>query len=192
MIAPGPLMTDVAMESEAKSAPLPPQERYRRLGDLVIDREMRCVLREGQATRLEPRVFALLLYFIDNAGREISRQELGERVWNGVHVVDEAIQRAISVLRQALGDTPKQGLHIQTTASGGYRLVSEVGGVPAHALSLAVNWKVVGAALAVGVLLGVSVMALLGGADPPAYAPEALTSREAPSGGGDAIAPPAP
>lgn len=190
MITPGPLMTDAAMESEANAAPLQPKERYRRLGDLVIDRETRCVLRDGQATRLEPRVFALLLYLIDNAGREISRQELGERVWNGLHVVDEAIQRAISVLRQALGDTPKQGLHIQTTASGGYRLVSEVGRVPIHALSAAANWKVVSAALAVGVLLGVSVMALLGGANSPAYAPEAPTPLDVPISG-DAIAPPA-
>lgn len=184
-------MTDVARESEAEAAPLPPQERYCRLGDLVIDRERRCVLRDGQATRLEPRVFAVLLYLMDNAGREVSRQELGERVWNGVHVVDEAIQRAISVLRQALGDTPQQGLHIQTTASGGYLLVSEVSGVPTHALSFAANWKALGVALAVGVFLGASITTLLGRADHSGYAPEAPTPLDLPISG-DAVAPSAP
>lgn len=186
-------MTDATLGNDGQTAPLPAQERYRRLGDLVVDRETRCVLRDGQAMRLEPRVFALLAYFMDNPGREISRQELGQRVWNGVHVVDEAIQRAISVLRQALGDTPKQGLHIQTTVNGGYRLVSEVSGVQRQKLSALGDWRPLAVAGLLGLLLGVTAMSWLGG-ERPAYAPEApalnheTPNREAP----DAVAPRAP
>ncbi len=186
-------MTELAPENKGQSAQLQAHERYRRLGDLVIDRETRCVLRDGQATRLEPRVFALLAYFMDNPGREISRQELGQRVWNGVHVVDEAIQRAISVLRQALGDSPKQGLHIQTTANGGYSLVSELTGVQTQTTSAPGDWRPLAVALLAGVLLGVTAMSWLGG-EPPAYAPEApapdheTPNRQAP----DAKAPRAP
>lgn len=169
-------MTDIPMDSAATSAPLTPQERFRRLGDIVVDRETRCVLREGESTRLEPRVFALLIYFMDNPGREISRQELGTRVWNGVHVVDEAIQRAISVLRQALGDTPKQGLHIQTTSGGGYRLVSDVGPVMSQSAALPANWRNLAIAAAAGVLVGVTLMSALGSGD--AVAPEAPAPAE--------------
>jgi DNA-binding winged helix-turn-helix (wHTH) protein len=182
-------MTDVTSETLADPAPIAPQERYRRLGDIVIDRETRSVMRDGQATRLEPRVFTLLLYFMDNPGREISRQELGERVWNGVHVVDEAIQRAISVLRQALGDTPKQGLHIQTTTGGGYRLVSEVAAVPSQALTGARDWRALAVAAALGGLLGVMTMMWMGGSD--MRAPEAPPAPVA-APVGDAVAPPAP
>lgn len=185
-------MTDVSIEAAGEPAPMPPQDRFRRLGDIVIDRETRCVLRDGQATRLEPRVFALLIYLMDNPGREISRQELGTQVWNGVHVVDEAIQRAISVLRQALGDTPKQGLHIQTTQTGGYRLVSSVGGIPTQGfIQPLTNWKPLAVAAALGLVLGVSLMSLVGGGkDATPIAPRAVISQETPTP--DAIAPEAP
>lgn len=177
-------MTDIPMDSAAGAAPVAPKDRYRRLGDVIVDSERRCVLRDGQATKLEPRVFALLLYFIENPGREISRRELGERVWNGVHVVDEAIQRAISVLRQALGDTPKQGLHIQTTASGGYRLVSEVAPVTALTLDLPASWRSLAIAAAVGVLAGVTLMSVFRAEEvtpTPSAAPVARTPSEAPT-----------
>lgn len=191
-------MTDVPMESATHMAPFQPQERFRRLGDIVIDRETRSVLREGQVTRLEPRVFTLLLYFMDNPGREISRQELGERVWNGVHVVDEAIQRAISVLRQALGDTPKQGLHIQTTGSGAYRLVSDPSGLPVQSLASMPDWRALAVAALAGALLAVIVTTALADRDataPPAPTPQAYlptegaTPQPAPP---EAIAPRAP
>src|SRR5262249_1613080 len=127
-----------------------------RLGDVVIDCDTRCVFRDGVATRLEPRVFELLLYFVANPGREISRRELGERVWKGVHVVDEAIQRAVSVLRQALGDTPKQGLHIQTTAAGAYRLVSDVAALRAPSILAPTGWRNLAIAAVLGMVLGVT------------------------------------
>lgn len=177
-------MTDVPMDSAVSATPLQPQERFRRLGDVVVDRETRSVLREGQVTRLEPRVFALLLYFMENPGREISRQELGERVWNGVHVVDEAIQRAISVLRQALGDTPKQGLHIQTTGSGAYRLVSDVAVLPVNSLVASTDWRALAVAALAGAALAVTVMAALEDRDataPPAPTPVAYVASESPT-----------
>jgi DNA-binding winged helix-turn-helix (wHTH) protein len=199
MIAPDALMTDIPMNSATEAAQIAPTDRYRRLGDVIVDSETRCVLREGQATRLEPRVFTLLLYFMENPGREISRRELGERVWNGVHVVDEAIQRAISVLRQALGDTPKQGLHIQTTTNGGYRLVSEMASVRAQSLEPPANWRNLAIAAAAGVLAGVLLTTLFSMEEEvtptPSAAPVARTSSEEPTptpSPPEAIAPRAP
>lgn len=184
-------MTDLPMESDATpTQSTPTAERFWRLGDIVIDRDKRCVFRDSEVTRLEPRIFALLLYFLQHPGRELTRQELAARVWNGTNVVDEAIQRGVSILRAALGDTPKQGLHIQTTATGGYRLVSEVVSLPSQLAQAQLQWRSVAIAAAAGLALGVLGMSWFGQSQSH-YAPEAPPA-SASANASDAIAPLAP
>jgi DNA-binding winged helix-turn-helix (wHTH) protein len=169
-------MMDTETASKEVSAPIPASERFYRLGNVIIDRDTRCLMREGEVTRLEPRVFALLTYLVNNPGREISRQELGAQVWNGVTVVDEAIQRAVSILRGALGDSPKLALYIQTTAGGGYRLTCDAAAVPTNrSVSPATRQLVmVGGA---GLLLGILAMSWYASLAPvtpePSFAPAA-------------------
>ncbi|HCB08564.1 MAG TPA: hypothetical protein DEO96_02940 [Alteromonas sp.] len=60
-----------------------------------------------------------------NAGDTVERAELLRDIWNGRVVVEEALTRIISQLRQALGDSQQRRL-IQTVPKKGYRLRGEV------------------------------------------------------------------
>jgi two-component system copper resistance phosphate regulon response regulator CusR len=53
-----------------------------KIGDLVINREERRVLRGARRIELTPREFAILEYLMDNAGKTVSRTTLMREVWN--------------------------------------------------------------------------------------------------------------
>lgn len=72
---------------------------------------------------LEPKPSALLAFLIANAGRDISRDELIEHVWQGQIVSDGAINRVVVQLRKALNDNDKIRRFIVTVPKTGYRFV---------------------------------------------------------------------
>ena len=53
-----------------------------KVGDLVVNREERRVLRGARRIELTPREFSILEYLMDNAGKTISRTTLMREVWN--------------------------------------------------------------------------------------------------------------
>jgi len=81
------------------------------------------LIRSGSEERLEPKTAALLGYFIEHAGKDVSRDALIETVWYGQIVSDSAINRAVVNLRRALGDTEKTKRFIVTVPKVGYRFV---------------------------------------------------------------------
>ena len=97
--------------------------RFFVLGEVVADPERNVLLRHGEIVKLEPKVMALLAYLAANHGRIVGKDELIARVWNGTHVVDEAVQRAVSMLRAALDDDAKRPRVIETVPTKGYRLM---------------------------------------------------------------------
>lgn len=109
-------------QSEAQSAASAPPERFRVGPDIVADPVRHTITRNGQTVAVEPGVMRLLTYFAARPERIISKEELREQVW-GTHVVDEAVHRAISLLRSALGDTPRNSTVIETIPRHGYRLL---------------------------------------------------------------------
>lgn len=70
-------------------------------------------------TRLEPRVAALLRYFLDHQQQLVTREELVATVWEGRTVTDDAITRCVSILRQLLSPDDKQRF-IETVVRKGY------------------------------------------------------------------------
>lgn len=75
---------------------------------------------------LEPRVFALLVHFLENPGRLIDRDELISSVWDGRIVSDSAISTAIKVARQALGDDGAEPTWLKTLRGRGFRFDGDV------------------------------------------------------------------
>ncbi len=59
-------------------------------------------------------------------GRPLLRQELLDAVWPDTIVNEEALSRAVSQLRRALGDDPKAPRYLQTVHKGGYCLIAPV------------------------------------------------------------------
>src|SRR5262245_50599223 len=76
---------------------------------------------EGQTTRVEPRTMAVLCYLASRAQQTVTRDELLDALWKTRHVVDDALTRCISQIRQHLGDDPKNPQFIQTVPKVGYR-----------------------------------------------------------------------
>lgn len=83
------------------------------------------VLRDGNGEkRIEPKVMEVLVYLAEHAGDVVTRDELLDNVWSGMVVGDEALSRAISLLRTNLEDDPRKPIFIQTVPRRGYRLIA--------------------------------------------------------------------
>lgn len=87
-----------------------------------------------------------LNYFLLNAGRLVTRDELLNDVWGVRDVSDGRISRVIRVLRVALGDNSKQPLYIETIPKRGFRFVAKVTVIePAPSAADAVSQKSISA-----------------------------------------------
>src|SRR6185295_11259653 len=76
---------------------------------------------------LQPRVFDLLTFLVENCERVVTKEELLSAIWPGVVVTDASLQRAISLARSALRDGGLEDA-IRTHARQGYRFLASPGG----------------------------------------------------------------
>lgn len=91
-----------------------------------LDPQRRELRENGAAIDVEPQVFDLLLYLIDNAEHVVSKDELFEHVWSGRLVSDSTLSSRINAARRALGDDGDQQRLIRTVPRRGFRFVGEV------------------------------------------------------------------
>ncbi len=80
----------------------------------------------GKPCPIEPQVFALLAFLVENRERLVSRDELFEKVWDGRVVSDSALDSRVKSARKALGDDGKTQRFIRTIHGQGFRFVAEV------------------------------------------------------------------
>ncbi|HSK31099.1 MAG TPA: winged helix-turn-helix domain-containing protein, partial [Candidatus Limnocylindria bacterium] len=95
-------------------------------GEYALDANRRELARSGSPIHVEPQVFDLVLYLIQNRGRVVSKDDLLENVWDGRIVSESTLSNRISVARQAIGDSGDQQEFIKTIARRGLRFVGEV------------------------------------------------------------------
>jgi adenylate cyclase len=94
--------------------------------DYALDTERR-ELRRGQApVAIEPKVFDLLAFVIENRQRVVSRDDLIAQVWDGRIVSESALARCISEARSAIGDDGEAQRLIKTLPRKGLRFVGAV------------------------------------------------------------------
>ena len=91
----------------------------------VFDPETAGLLKSGQPVALEPQVFSLLKYLIENRGRIVSKDELIDEIWNGRVVSDAALNTRIRAIRRALGDDRTQQKYLRTYPKRGFRFVAD-------------------------------------------------------------------
>ena len=78
----------------------------------------------GAAIKLRPKAFELLKFLVANNRRAVSKQELMDTVWPGIHVGEDSLFQCIREIRTALGDTER---HMIKLVSGrGYVFTAEV------------------------------------------------------------------
>ena len=92
----------------------------------VLDAGLRELTRGGEAIAVEPQVFDLLIYLVENRDRVVSKDDLIETIWNGRIVSDSTLTSRINAARTAVGDSGKDQAVIRTIARKGFRFVGEI------------------------------------------------------------------
>jgi len=93
-------------------------------GDLRIDVGQQSLSRAGEAIALPNLSFKLLLALVRAAPNFLDNEELMRRVWPGLVVSPETVSKRVALLREALGDDPKQPRYIAGLRSRGYRMIA--------------------------------------------------------------------
>ena len=94
--------------------------------NFTLDTDDYSLTRNGISHPIEPQVFDLLVYLIENRNHVVSREELLESVWDGRIVSDSAINARLKEARKAVGDTGKQQRVIKTVHRRGYQFIADV------------------------------------------------------------------
>jgi DNA-binding response OmpR family regulator len=95
-------------------------------GDISIDPAKMEVRRDGAAITLTAHEFKLLRYFVENAGRVLSRSELLNDVWGyDSYPNTRTVDNQVLKLRQKLERDPAQPRHFLTVHGAGYKFVRE-------------------------------------------------------------------
>ena len=92
----------------------------------ALDCERRELRAQGAAVPVEPQVFDLLVYLIENRDRVVSKDDLIASVWSGRIVSDLTLDSRINAVRKALGDSGEHQRLVRTIARKGFRFVGEV------------------------------------------------------------------
>ncbi len=92
------------------------------MGDVVVDRARRTVMRGDVPLHLTPIEYRLLLAFIAHAGRVLTHRQLLREVWGPGHGTDAQYLRVyVGHLRQKLERDPTRPRHLLTETGIGYR-----------------------------------------------------------------------
>ncbi len=96
-----------------------------RVGDLVLNRSAHEVKRNGKTVELTSKEFALLEYFMANAGRVLSRTMIVENVWDkSFEGLTNIVDVYVLQLRRKIDDGTEQKL-IRTVRGVGYGITEQ-------------------------------------------------------------------
>lgn len=94
--------------------------------DCLLDIERRELRRSNQLVAVEPQVFDVLIYLVENRDRVVSKDDLIASVWGGRIVSESTLTSRINAARKAIGDTGEKQNLIRTFARKGVRFVAPV------------------------------------------------------------------
>ena len=96
-----------------------------KFSNIELDSENFCLTVDAKEVSVEPQVFNLIIYLIENRSKIVSRNEILEKVWSGRIVSDTSINNHIKSARKAMGDDGTKQHIIKTVHSRGYQFISE-------------------------------------------------------------------
>jgi TolB-like protein/Tfp pilus assembly protein PilF len=96
----------------------------------VLDTDRRELHCGCTAVGVEPQVFDLLIYLVENRDRVVSKDDLIASVWGGRIVSDSTLASRMNAARRAIGDNGEEQRLIRTVARRGVRFVGSVGTRP--------------------------------------------------------------
>ena len=97
-----------------------------RFNQFTIDTAQYQLSVDDKPVQIEPLVFDLLVYLIENRQRVVGRDELLENLWPGKVVTDSALAARLKDARRTLGDSGARQESIKTIHGRGYQFIAEV------------------------------------------------------------------
>ncbi len=89
-----------------------------------LDEANALLLGDGKAVTLAPRPFAVLCALARTPGSLMTKSALLDLVWGHRFVTESVLTTAISEVRAALDDDPKQPRYVETISRRGYRFIA--------------------------------------------------------------------
>ena len=112
----------VRIEALLRRAPVQTGRGVHQVGNLRVDFARKEVIRDGKPIHLSGREFQLLRYFMERAGKTISRAELLRAVWGyDASAYTRTVDVHVFSLRQKLEEEPSRPELITTVAGVGYK-----------------------------------------------------------------------
>src|SRR5580693_10473378 len=99
-----------ADQFEPKS-PGPCKRPFYEFGPFLLDTIQHVLLKEGRAVALTPKTYDTLLLLVQNSGRMLSKEELMKTLWPDSFVEESNLTQQVSMIRRALGDSPRSEEH---------------------------------------------------------------------------------
>ncbi|MBU0936881.1 MAG: response regulator transcription factor [Spirochaetes bacterium] len=104
--------------------PEPAETKVLGFGDVRIDLAGSEVSKAGRKLDFTAKEFKMLLYFVQNPGRVLSKEQICQAVWGGNYSgVDNTISVHIRKIRLKIEDDPSSPRWIQTVVGLGYKFV---------------------------------------------------------------------
>jgi TolB-like protein/DNA-binding winged helix-turn-helix (wHTH) protein/Flp pilus assembly protein TadD len=98
-----------------------------RFGAFEADVQTGELRKQGKRVRLQDQPFQLLVMLLEAPGQLVTRDELRSKLWPQTTVdFDHGLNKAISKIREALGDSPEHPRFVETVARRGYRFLADV------------------------------------------------------------------
>src|SRR6202158_1461311 len=115
----------------------PTQSRILKFALFEVDLEAGELRKSGMRQKLAGQPFEVLRLLLERPQEIVSREELQQRIWPKDTFVDYdlALRKAITRLREALGDSAESPRFIETIPRRGYRFIAAVNGNGSAALS---------------------------------------------------------
>jgi TolB-like protein/cytochrome c-type biogenesis protein CcmH/NrfG len=98
--------------------------------DHVLDTDRRELRRGSDRLAVEPQVFDLLVYLLENCDRVVSKERLIASVWGGRIVSDSTLTSRINAARKVIGDSGGAQKLIRTIPRKGFRFVGAINASP--------------------------------------------------------------
>src|SRR6516225_9191111 len=92
----------------------------------MLDVDRRELRRGSEPIAVEPQVFDLLVYLVQNRDRGVSKDDLIASVWDGRIVSESTLTSRINAARKAIGDSGEDQKLIRTIPRRGFRFVGSV------------------------------------------------------------------
>jgi TolB-like protein/DNA-binding winged helix-turn-helix (wHTH) protein/Tfp pilus assembly protein PilF len=104
-----------------------PANTFLRFGAFEADVQTGELRKQGKRVRLQDQPFQLLVMLLEAPGQLVTRDELRSKLWPQTTVdFDHGLNKAISKIREALGDSPEHPRFVETVARRGYRFLADV------------------------------------------------------------------